>query len=74
MVAVTFTVPDTKKVEFVDRNTKIADIASSKRINSSEKIYVDGNPVEDRSKTLGDIIGAKTSCSFNVITKTNNAR
>lgn len=73
MILVTFTVHERKFVESVDPATPIKDIAASKNIQANEKIYVDGTPVEDRTKTLRDIIGAKPSCAFNVITKTNNA-
>ena len=74
MILVTFTVHERKFVESVDPATTVKAIADAKGIGANEKIYVDGTPVEDRTKTLRDLIGARPSCAFNVITKTNNAR
>lgn len=74
MVIVTFTVHETRKVESVSGDMTIAEIAASKRIGSNEKIYINGSPVENRQMKLRDIVGSATSCTFNVITKTNNAQ
>ena len=74
MILVTFTLRERKTVESVDANMTIAQIASNKGIGANEKIYINGKPVDNRSVTLGEFVDGATSCAFNVITKTNNAR
>lgn len=75
MLLVTFTIHERKFVESVDSNTTVKAIADSKGLGTAEKIYINGTPVTDTSKTIGSYVSAgATSCSFSVIAKTNNAR
>ena len=74
MVIVTVMAHNKKTPVALEENTTIEKICSDYHIGGSEKVYVDGTLVENRSKTIGELAGTKSAVSLSVVTKTNNAR